>query len=1042
MLEDDQGIVHLFRGEKHSKKCRTVKKIEVINTCVRDGSRVMFTSNSELRKEIRVSLFQGCHILLSYSPYPPVTIKSENQVSGQLNIKESGISLILLDLVLQHMNISYDPGRLHQINSFDELINSNYNLILTSQQDIHRKYGDNLPQNLKLLNNAKDVLLFALANPETAIFLNEEVLIVSELLERLDESGISMKIANDIIDPMGLKRWALSKVNLEEEYYKGTVMIKSFENIIDDCEVDQVTEEIHHFDTEEVENNATFEDSETVTSDRAALLMIPASVIHTNILEEEDDSQIQRQLVTSMSKYTETGTCGKRQAPTPSEEGKKHIASEIPDTIIWNILTVLFTKGDSVNEGRISNILDCVVATCEKYIKSDSTLLFSTNSEIEEDEHGIVHLFRGEKHSRKCRTVAKIEVINTCVRYGSGVMFTSNSEIIKETGVNEFQGCHILLHYEHYPPLTIKSENHISGQMNIKERGISLTLLDLVLQHMKISHGVKLPRTTKLRCVILSWIMFALAINTVYQTFVTSFMVDPGRLHQINSYDELINSKYNLILTTEQDVHRKYENNLPQNLKLVSNAKDVLLFALANPETAIFLNEEILIVTELLGRLDESGISMKIVNDIIDPIGLQRWALSKVNLEEEYVTMSLLHLQSAFIFLFLLHARDVTETQVYRCLYLQRDVTKHAEHKCARALPQVQIIWNIITVLFSKGNLVNEGRIPNILDCVIATCEKYIKSDSTLLFLTNSEIEEDEQGMVQLFRGEKHSSACRTVKKIEVINTCVRDGSGVMFTSNSERRKEKGVNEFQGCHILLYYGHYPPLTIKSENHVSGQMNIKERGISLTLLNLVLQHMNISYGVKLPRTSKLRCVIISWIMFALAINTVYQTFVTSFMVDPGRLHQINSYDELINSKYNLILTIEQDIYTKYGENLPQNLKLLNNAKDALLFALAKAETAIFLNEEILIVSELLERLDESGISIKIANDIIDPMGLKRWALSKVNLEEEYVTIENLLKVPRQQLSRSTILWYNRTEGSITTAFDIIHHVGLRRRADCN
>ncbi|PSN31184.1 Ionotropic receptor 755 [Blattella germanica] len=649
--------------------------------------------------------------------------------------------------------------------------------------------------------------------------------------------------------------------------------------------------------------------------------------------------------------------------------------------IIWNILTMFFSKGNLVNEEKVPNILDCALATCEMYIKSDSTILFSTNSEIEfevdysnedysksndtflknivpktcsvsnvipfinfnddhnvfwlknkfelmnninnkilartkdekvvtlmnklipriqmtskwkilqppfihefnilkqdnffiiiinsavnltaieintdnillsfingnsvnlkasyliiltdnadediiimimavfyyfelfdviimqEDEHGIVRLFRGEKHSTACRAVKKIEVINTCVRDGSGVMFTSNSELRKEIGVNEFQGCHILLHYGHYPPLTIKSENHVSGQLNIKETGISLTLLDLVLQHMKISHGtlennpltnklfsyarlnteksiiyansilsyyphtynwfvrvaeihprwssisrvfqittwitvvitvllagfaswifsiyandeslvynklsscflntwgiilnvgVKLPQTIKLRCVILSWIMFALAINTVYQTFVTSFMVDPGRLHQINSYDELINSKYNLILTVEQDIHRKYGEKVPQNLKLLNNVKNVLMFALVNPETAIFLNEEILMynynklcegnlginfhkiydssyssyfhlyfsniwivqrVSELLERLDESGISMKIANDIIDPIGLQRWAVSKVNLEEEYVTMSLLHLQSAFIFLFLLHGISVS----------------------------------------------------------------------------------------------------------------------------------------------------------------------------------------------------------------------------------------------------------------------------------------------------------------------------------------------------------------------------------------------
>ncbi|PSN41273.1 hypothetical protein C0J52_14337 [Blattella germanica] len=514
-------------------------------------------------------------------------------------------------------------------------------------------------------------------------------------------------------------------------------------------------------------------------------------------------------------------------------------------TIIWNIITVLFSKGNLVNQERIPNILDCVIATCEKYIKNSKSLVRTKDEKVVtlmselipalqmaskwkillppfihefnilkqdnfsiiiinsardliaieinidnmlkslsngnsvnfkasfliivtdnadedtitliiavfycselfdvivmlEDEQGLVRLFRGEKHSRKCKTVKKIEVINTCVRDESGVMFTSNSQLRKEIGFTEFQGCHILLDYGHYPPLTIKSENHLSREMNIKETGISLILLDLVFQQMKISYGilenkpisnklfsyarlntqiylsflnsilsyypftnywfvqvaevhprwsksleynrlsscflntwgiilnvgVKLPRTTKLRCVFLSWIMFALAIHTVYQTFVTSFMVDPGRLHQVNSYDELINSKYNLIVPIEEVIYTMYGEKLPQNLKLLNNAKDALLFALANPETAIFLNEELLIniwivprVSELLNRLDESGISKKIAYDIIDPMGLQRWALRRTNLEEEYVTMSLLHLQSVFIFMFFLHGISLT----------------------------------------------------------------------------------------------------------------------------------------------------------------------------------------------------------------------------------------------------------------------------------------------------------------------------------------------------------------------------------------------
>lgn len=51
------------------------------------------------------------------------------------------------------------------------------------------------------------------------------------------------------------------------------------------------------------------------------------------------------------------------------------------------------------------------------------------------------------------------------------------------------------------------------------------------------------PQEPVIRAVFLIWILYCLAINTVYQTYLTTFLVDPGLEHQLGSEDEIINSE-------------------------------------------------------------------------------------------------------------------------------------------------------------------------------------------------------------------------------------------------------------------------------------------------------------------------------------------------------------------------------------------------------------------------------------------------------------------------------------------------------------------
>jgi hypothetical protein len=52
-----------------------------------------------------------------------------------------------------------------------------------------------------------------------------------------------------------------------------------------------------------------------------------------------------------------------------------------------------------------------------------------------------------------------------------------------------------------------------------------------------------MPRRTPTRMFLISWIWYCLAINIVFQTFLTSFLIEPGLQHQMNSIEEIMASK-------------------------------------------------------------------------------------------------------------------------------------------------------------------------------------------------------------------------------------------------------------------------------------------------------------------------------------------------------------------------------------------------------------------------------------------------------------------------------------------------------------------
>jgi hypothetical protein len=51
---------------------------------------------------------------------------------------------------------------------------------------------------------------------------------------------------------------------------------------------------------------------------------------------------------------------------------------------------------------------------------------------------------------------------------------------------------------------------------------------------------------------------------------------------------------------------------------------------------------------------------------------------------------------------------------------------------------------------------------------------------------------------------------------------------------------------------------------------------------------------------MPRTSSVRVFFASWVCYCLAITTVFDTFLITYLIDPGLQHQINSFEEIIAS----------------------------------------------------------------------------------------------------------------------------------------------
>lgn len=193
------------------------------------------------------------------------------------------------------------------------------------------------------------------------------------------------------------------------------------------------------------------------------------------------------------------------------------------------------------------------------------------------------------------------------------------------------------------------------------------------------------------RIILFSWVAFSIAVSTVFQSFMTSYYIEPGREHQIDTFKELKYSDLQLAYLYEngKKLSSTLKNFRPMYLGFMNNC-DLLHSCFRNSNIAAMTSEETFLYTSrlyfrdfpgsfhkfssdgviiqetinmfptsphlpyvnrLIKRLVESGIVKRIVDDFVDPSGWTRGVRLKYNAILEYESLSVFHMTSPFAYI-------------------------------------------------------------------------------------------------------------------------------------------------------------------------------------------------------------------------------------------------------------------------------------------------------------------------------------------------------------------------------------------------------
>jgi hypothetical protein len=181
-------------------------------------------------------------------------------------------------------------------------------------------------------------------------------------------------------------------------------------------------------------------------------------------------------------------------------------------------------------------------------------------------------------------------------------------------------------------------------------------------------------------------VIFSMAIDNIFQSYLTSFMVDPGFEHQIDTFRELAESDLNIFISENFEWYMYYTS--VDRGKIVSRSDMNLLMQMAfeNTSSALFSSSSTMSFTfghnrskyhalseyslqmhsimlvkkgwpflepvnRVISRLVEGGIPSRIMRNITNREEYQYWRIGVWSLIAEYSSLSVERLQAAFLLL-------------------------------------------------------------------------------------------------------------------------------------------------------------------------------------------------------------------------------------------------------------------------------------------------------------------------------------------------------------------------------------------------------
>jgi hypothetical protein len=103
-----------------------------------------------------------------------------------------------------------------------------------------------------------------------------------------------------------------------------------------------------------------------------------------------------------------------------------------------------------------------------------------------------------------------------------------------------------------------------------------------------------------------------------------------------------------------------------------------------------------------------------------------------------------------------------------------------------------------------------------------------------------------------------------------------------------------------------------------------------KSLTSSLTNVLAVILGVSVS-KMPRTSSLRSLFVAWVCFSVAFGTVFQAFLTTFLIDSGYKSPIQNMDELFASGIKLAYPREYSIILHVGDKTEAS-KVLRNSVD--------------------------------------------------------------------------------------------------------------